>query len=416
MRLTGSIGSRTKAEWRSNWPLPFVSALGYAVGTSYIYSLGLFIAPLEKEFGWSRMAITSGLSVVSVLFFFLAPFTGSLVDRWGARRVAIPGTVFFCAALSALSFASPSIWSWWALWILVGLGAVCVQAAVWTTAIASRFDETRGLAMAVTLCGAGIASATVPIVTHTLLSEFGWRGAYIALGVLLAALSLPLLFIFFTDAPGRRRNKEMASEGQPGADVPGMSVREAMWSTRFARLAGVSFAIMAAMAALIVHFVPIMTFNRVPISTAATVAGLIGIGSITGRIGAGFLLDRIHGTIVGAASFSLPIVVVGSLLFFGGNTYTAFAIAFTLGLSLGGEVDVIAYLATRYFGLKNFGTLFGTIIGLQTLSLGAGPLIAGFVYDSYNSYDPLLIGLMPVFALSAAMVGSLGPYPEHSNA
>lgn len=399
------------AEWRAGWPLPAVSAIGYAAGITYLYSLGVFIDPLEREFGWSRVQVTSGLTIVSGLFVLLAPFMGMFIDRWGARRVALPGMLFYCAALAGLSLAGSSLWSWWLLWVFVGLGALCVQAAVWTAAVASRFDHSRGLAMAITLCGAGIGSAISPILGQYYIAELGWRGAYLALAGTFAALSLPLLFMFFYDASDKAAASG-AARSRDRSNIPGLGMREALLSSRFIRIAFVSLVVVTAMTSLLVHAVPMLVAGGLDRTTAAAAAGFIGIGSIAGRLAGGVLLDRISGALVGAVAFSLPIVVCVLLLRFDGSASGAFVIAFLLGLSLGGEVDVLAYLTTRYFGLRNFGTLFAIIVALQTLALGIGPLIAGHIFDQYGSYEPLLFGLTPVFAIAALMVVTLGPYPS----
>lgn len=406
------VSNAGAAEWRAGWSLPLVSAIGYAAGIAYLYSLGVFIEPLEQEFGWSRVAVTSGLTIVSALFVFLAPFTGMFIDRWGARRVALPGMIFYCVALAGLSLASSSIWSWWGLWVFVGLGALCVQAAVWTAAVVSRFDRSRGLAMAITLCGAGIGSAITPIMGQYYIAELGWRGAYVAIGVTFALLSLPLIFFFFHDSADKAAASG-ATASRDRSNLPGLEVREALLSSRFIRIALISLAVVTAMTSLLVHAVPMFVAGGLDKATAAAAAGFIGIGSIVGRLTGGVLLDRISGALVGAVAFSLPILVSFLLIHFDGQATTAFAIAFLLGLSLGGEVDVLAYLTSRYFGLRNFGTLFAIIVALQTLALGLGPLIAGFVYDRYATYEPLLFGLMPVFAVAAIMVATLGPYPAN---
>ena len=405
------VSSAKAAEWRAGWPLPLVSAIGYAAGIVYLYSLGVFIGPLEREFGWSRVAVTSGLTVVSVLFVVLAPFTGLFIDRWGARRAALPGLVFYGAALAGLSLAGPSLWTWWALWAFVALGALCVQAAVWTTAVASRFDKSRGLAMAITLCGAGIGAAIAPILGQLYISELGWRGAYLALGATVAAFSIPPVFLFFFDAA----DKAAASGETVARDrstVPGLGLRESILSSRFLRIAVISLAVVTAMTSLLVHAVPMLSAKGLDKSTAAAAAGFIGLGSIAGRLAGGLLLDRISGAVVGAVAFSLPIPVCLALFHFEGHTGAAFAITFLLGLSLGGEVDVLAYLTSRYFGLRNFGTLFAIIVALQTLALGIGPLIAGYVFDLYGTYQPLLLGLIPVFVVAVGAVATLGPYPS----
>lgn len=400
-----------RAEWRAGWPLPLASALGLAVSVTHIYTAGLFIAPLEQEFGWSRTAITSGLSIISLFSVCLAPFMGMAIDRWGSRRIGLPGILLYCGAVASLSLATGSLWSWWALWVLLALGSICTKATVWTTAVASRFDEARGFALAITLCGAGVGSAVLPIMAVAFLSEFGWRGAYVAMGAVLAAVSVPVLFFFFYDAGDTKGKAEGTGRSGDRSHLPGLGIREAMLSTRYLRLAVASLAAVSAVTALMVHLVPILSSRGMDMAAAAAAASLVGIGSVTGRLGAGYLLDRMSGPLIGAIAFTMPILVALALLHVDASPQMAMPIAFLLGLSVGGEVDVIAYLTTRFFGLRNFGTLFGTLVGMQSLAVGIGPVLAGYVYDQTASYDWVLIGVVPVFALAALMVGTLGRYP-----
>lgn len=393
-------------EWRENCLLPVVSALGYFAGISYLYSLGLFIAPLEQEFGWSRATITSGLSIVSIVYVGLVPLLGWLIDRHGARRFAVPGMLFYSLALAALGLANSSPWSWWLLWTLLAIGAACVQGAVWTAAVAARFDSSRGLAIAITFCGAGIGSATIPLGAEALIAEFGWRNAYVIMGASFAAVVFPLLFLFFERGPATRL---AAAKSRPART--GFGIREALVSSRFVRISLASFLIVTAITGLLIHFVPILTALGMERGDAASAAAMIGLGSIAGRLGCGLLLDRFPGALIGAVSFSLPIVVCVLLL---QSEAAAIAplVAFVLGLSLGSELDVMAYLTSRYFGLRNFGMLFSILVGIQTMALGVGPLIAGYIYDSRGSYHPMLWGMMPLFVVSAAMIASLGRYPS----
>jgi predicted MFS family arabinose efflux permease len=138
---------------------------------------------------------------------------------------------------------------------------------------------------------------------------------------------------------------------------------------------------------------------------------VIGIGSIAGRLVTGVLLDRINGSIVGAVGFSLPILVLLTLILAAANIPITAAAALLFGLTLGCEIDVLGYLTSRHFGMRNFGAVFGMLVGLQSLAVGAGPAIAAFVFDRTGSYQLVLIGLVPVFAASAILISTLGAYP-----
>ena len=402
--------AQARREWREGWPLPLTSAIGYGAGVAQIYSFGLFIAPLQRQFGWSRTATSSGLTVLSAIL-LLAPLAGTLIDRWGPRTIAIPGMLFYCAALASLSLAGHALWTWWLLWVLVGLGTLAIQPTTWASAVVSRFDHTRGLALSVTLCGSGLGAAILPLVTNRLLLSFGWRGAYGALGGVLALVSVPLLVLFFRDAKDLQSKRVQSGAGLHLPAANGMTFAEALRSSRFWRLAIVSFLAVGAIVALLVHFVPILTWKGLARTKAAEIAGVIGIGSIAGRLITGVLLDRINGSIVGAVGFSLPILVLLTLILAAANIPITAAAALLFGLTLGCEIDVLGYLTSRHFGMRNFGAVFGMLVGLQSLAVGAGPAIAAFVFDRTGSYQLVLIGLVPVFAASAILISTLGAYP-----
>jgi MFS family permease len=405
------LGGDARDEWRRGWNLPLVAALGYGLGNVFSHSFGVFVQPLEREFGWSRGEIASAFTVISLVLAICVPLVGQLIDRVGPRRIAIPGAIFYCGAIAALSLTGPSLWSWWLLWAIVGLAAVTVQAPVWTAAVASRFNRARGIALAITFCGGGLTTALMPMMASRLIVELGWRGAYVAMAAIVAVAVIPLVILAFRDAAdigqqgrGERRKLQDAHSG--------MSVKHAVGSSRFVRLAVAAFALMIGITALLIHFVPILTGSGLSTAEAAGAASLVGIGSLVGRLGCGWLLDRVSGALLGGVAFLLPAAVATSLILFEGGLGGAMGIAFLLGLCIGGEVDVLAYLTSRYFGLAHYGTLFGILVGIQNLAFAIGPPLAGFLYDRNGSYDLFLAGCVPLFVLAAGLVVSLGRYPD----
>lgn len=404
-------GKGALAEWKAGWPLPLVSAIGVAVVNIPHYSLGMFFAPLERDLGWSRAQASSGVFALSAIAIFAIPLMGRLIDVKGARRIALSGIVLFCLMLAALGLAQPQIWTWWALWMLLAIAGALVSPVIWTAAVASRFDKGRGLALAVTLSGAGIGTAMGPLLSNWLIHAYGWRMAYAGMGAIFCAIMLPLVFLFFFSARDLdRRPADEAAAATP-SPAPGMSFAEGIRNGKFQRLVLATFLIAFGLLALVIHFAPILTGFGISTDRAAEAAALVGVGSITGRVLAGFLLDRIRGTIVGGVAFAAPVLVSLALLQWGGDPQMIFVIAFLLGLSLGSEVDVVAYLTSRYVGLRNFGALFGISISALALATGSGPWVAGLIYDAFGSYHHLLIGVMPLFLLSALLIASLGPEP-----
>jgi MFS family permease len=410
--LSLRLGPKALSEWRRHWPVVLASALGVGLMSAPSYSTGVFIAPLEKAFGWSRAAIASGVMFNAVAAVVLGPFAGYAVDRIGPRWIAITGSALVCAAFVALSTVNASLWSWWGVWAAMALAAVLIKPMVWTAAVSSLFAASRGLALAATLCGTALASTVNPILCAWLIRHYGWRAAYLGLAIFYAVLVLPALLLFFRSAldRGGRRSRDAAAPAR--ADLPGVTARQGLTSWRFHRLIIAACAMVLVGANSTINFVPIMMSFGHPQATAAGVAGLAGISTIVGRLIGGYMLDRINGNIVAGLSVAMPIGSSLLFLLFPGSVPAAVGAALFVGLSLGAELDCVAYLTTRHFGLKSFGVLFGTVGGALALATGLGPLIINRVYDVYGSYTPALIGFIPICLLGSTLFFTLGRYPD----
>jgi predicted MFS family arabinose efflux permease len=281
---------------------------------------------------------------------------------------------------------------------------------VWTSAVSSFFTVSRGLALAVTLCGTSLASFLCPVLGSYLISAYGWRTAYVGLAVFFAVLVVPALFLFFSSA--RDEHGQAAPAAAPTPDLPGLSPRDGLRSFRFARLLVAAACMALAAVTCVTSLVPILVWSGESRAVAAGIAGAAGLSTIVGRLTAGWLIDRVSGNLVAAVSVSLPISAFLMLLFVPGSAAAATVAALILGLSLGAELDTVAYLTTRHFGLRSFGLLFGVIGAALNLAIALGPFLASLVYDATRSYAPVLWAFIPVAALGALLFSTLGPYPE----
>ncbi|MGD9711036.1 MAG: MFS transporter [Thermomicrobiales bacterium] len=400
-------------EWKAAWHLPLVAAMGIATVNMPAYSLGVFFAPLERDMGWTRAQTSSGILAFSIVAVFGVPLIGRFVDLKGPRSIALPGVIAFAICFATLGLAKSAIWSWWALWSLLALAASLISPVVWTAAVASRFEKSRGVALATTLSGAGIGTAIAPLLSRWLIEAYGWQMAYAGIGAIICVVLLPLAFFFFFGANDGDRRFFDGSSLEIEETVIGLTFDQGIRNGKFLRLMLAVLLVAFGLLALVVHFVPILESLGISSARAAEAAALIGAGSIIGRLLGGVLLDHIRGTIVGFGVFSLPTLVAWALLYWGGNGEMIFVIAFMLGLSLGSEVDVAAYLTSRYVGLQSFGALFGIIVSALVLATGAGPWVAGLIFDRFGSYEYLLWGVMPLSLLAGLLVASLGNEPQY---
>ncbi len=409
---TTGPGPRTGgSEWKSHWRLVVASFAGSALAAVYSYSLGVTIAPLEQAFGWTRAQITSGFFVVSLFSVLFSFFMGLAIDRIGPRRIAIFGVALHCVALALLSQAGPSLPLWWAHWALIAVSILCIKPTVWVTAISSMFHLQRGLAFGVVLSATGFISFGVPSLTLKLISTYGWRDMYLILGAASALVVLPLVIAWFrsdADHPVDRSGQA----AQAAVQRPGLTVKQGITSTNFYLLALGGFAMSFATIAVTINMVPILMSKAMVASTAAIIAGALGLSQIAGRLTGGYLLDRFDAKKVAALTVLLPALTALILLHLPAQWGFALAAAVTLGFAAGAEMDAVAYLCGKCFGLANFAALFGAFTGILTLGFGLGPVVGSLIYDKTGSYDPLLWGIIPLSLLSSLLFLKLRPFPD----
>ncbi len=393
-----STTTASRAEWRAHPLLPMAAMFGYSVSVIHIYGINPYIVPVTKEFGWTREQFTWAFSLAILFQAVMAIPLGILVDKFGSRRLGLAGIVMVCLAFAGLSTATADLVWWYVLWAIITLVALPVQATVWTSAVASRFTSARGLALAFTLCGASIAQFAMPPLATTLIGTHGWRTAFWMHGLIWLAVVLPFVFIWFRGA-----HDVPVKAAEPFPEKHGIAFRDGLRSSAYLRLLIASLFFTFTVVALNFQFMPMLSDWGIPPDSAKWYASLIGLASIAGRLGIGWLIDRFDAARIGAVVFLLPVVSALLLLFGREFGATPALVAVLLGFTLGAEVDVIVYLTTRFFGLKNFGALYGGLLGALSVGTALGPLAAARVFDRTGSYDQffwLAIGLAMLASLA----------------
>jgi hypothetical protein len=390
------------AEWRRYPLLPIAAALGYATSVLHVYGLGPYIEPVSREFGWSRAQTTAGLTLATLLQCLGSIPVGMAVDRLGGRPLGLVGALLLPAAFALLGTATGDKTNWYLLWGVMALAALSVQPTIWSSALAAGFFASRGLALAVGLCGASGAAALFPWLGGKLITSYGWRRALVLEAAIWAGVSFPLIALFFRGARNTGPGRESIAKQSSSA---GAGFVQGLRSSIYLRLLLASLLFSFTLLGLVVHFVALLTGSGLTPGEAAGRAALIGLFSLAGRIGTGLLLDRLRGSWVGAGAFLLPAVGCLVLIVTGPSSRGALLAAMLLGLTLGAETDVIVYLATRHFGLRNFGALYGGLLIALSVGTAIGPLTAARVFDVYGSYMPFLwlgVGCMVASSLSLA--------------
>ena len=404
--------AQAREEWRRRWPLVLAAAVGFSFHSVMTYYTGLFIGPVGDEFGWSRTQVAAGLSLSSVTVTVLSPFFGVLIDRWGTRRLALPGLVLKGGIIAAFGLVSNSVAEWLVLWFIYALTSMAVKSTVWTTAIAGVFSAGRGLALGVVMSGTAMAQIIVPPLGNWLISEFGWRSAFAWMGLGWGGIAFLLCVFFLFDAHDDMRKKQAEGGSNVKVTLPGLTLAEAWRNTSLWRIAISTFLMMLFTIALIVHQIPIMIEAGVTRTNAAWLASLAGFAGLAGKLITGRLLDSykpnyVGGVTLGAASLGF-ILLLEPL-----RTFELIIVAMLItGYASGTKLQICAYLTARYAGMRFFGTIFSVMASLIALGSGLGPVLGGIAYDFRGDYTYLLIGGIAASLFSAMLIFGLGRYPE----
>jgi MFS family permease len=262
------------------------------------------------------------------------------------------------------------------------------------------------------LLGTGLTGILAPALGGQILVELGWRWTFIGLALCWGLVAFPLCFFFLYGAKDVQRTLGAAlpSVSDRLVELPGMDGREAFLSFKYFRLALSIALVMLVVSGTLVHLISFFIDSGMDPLLAATLASVIGLANMIGRVTTGLLLDRFSGSVVGSIAFLMPAVLMVLLLNFDGSIAMAIACAALLGLSAGAELDVAAYLTSRHFGMKSYGFLFGTIAGIMSLAMGVGPLLLSTAFDHAGEYDLAFKIAIPMAVLAAILVGSLGRY------
>ena len=398
------------------WWIVAVAAFGLSTSPGqFAYgAFSLFIEPLEQEFGWARADMSLALTLFTLCLAVTLPFIGRLVDRYGSRRVLAPSMLVLGVGLCVLGWRLDALWILLTVYVLIGVLGAGANSPPYMRTVSSWFDRRRGLAIGTAMAGAGLGYAYVPPMVRYINDAYGWRFSFLALGAIIIFVATPLVALFLKDPP---RPRTAATPGPEGAvvETTGDAWREAMGRGVFWMLICVFALLSFSLYGMLAHFKPMLSGMGIPGEEAGWIAGMVGIAVMVSRVVIGYLIDRIFAPRVALVVFLLS--AAGMAVLSTGNA-PGFAIpaALLLGLSMGAEIDLLAYLAGRYFGLKSFAVIYGLLFSAFLAGTALGPWAYGAAYDADGSYAAMLLVGAGCCALAALITGFLPRWPDPSRA
>jgi predicted MFS family arabinose efflux permease len=365
------------------------------------FAFGLFLKPLSSEFHWSREAISGFLSISGGIFAVASPIVGRLADRFSVRRV-----ILICIVLVALIYGSQSLltrhlWHYYALAVLWGAVTAGSTALTFGKVISNWFDSSRGLALSILSCGSGLGGVVIPPFAQSLIAHYGWREAFLLLGLSILTVGTIPVALILEDAPPTKATSIPSSAGETSgaARVPRSQVFR---SYTFLTLIAV-VVILGISSSVLKHLIPMLTDRGMTAAAAARLFSLLGVSTIAGHLLIGFCFDRFPAARVAALTLTLSGLGVGVIVVAQSRTVLALA-TILLGAALGADTDVLPYLVSRYFALKSYGEFLGYFFAAGTLGLAGGAFLMGRVFDVYHSYVLMTNIIAAASMVAAALV------------
>lgn len=417
-RSIAAGAAAAREEWKSGWGVVLAAFVGFSFLSIMTGSLSMFIEPVANEFGWSRTLVASGFTMGTAMSALLSPFFGIIVDRYGSRRVALPGVVATALITAAFALANGSAAQWLILWALYAAISISIKTTVWTAAVAGVFNAGQGFALGIAICGSAASQAILPPLTNWLIEDYGWRMAYVWLGLGWGGITLIVSWLFLYDVHDRRKAAVPELDRKNGArsELPGLTVSQAWRDGALWRIAISTLVIMLLTIGLTVHQIPILSEAGISRGDAALLASMAGISAIVGKLATGFLLDRFRPNWVGGLTLAASALAFALLV---DGIHSPALIIFAMlvnGYTQGTKVQIVCYLTARYAGMRNFGVIFGFMNSVMAFGSGAGPVLAGLVYDKSGEYGPFLIIGTVGSVFCGVLLFTLPVYPTFNSA
>jgi len=368
----------------------------FAIVGLALYGLPFFYDFMVRDFGWSRGQVTSGNAIskliVGPLFGFLA---GWLVDRFGPRRLMIAGILMAGVALVGLGMIR-TLAGFYLFYVFNALGYVCGGPLPNQVLLSRWFTGGRGRAMGVAYLGIGIGGAVVPFLAVWLTRVVGWQGALQGLGVLIVVVALPMAW-FVRESPSSITSTNLHKP----------SVRPILHRPAFYLLLVGSMCSIAAVGGTNQHLKLFLSLDHgFTQGAAAQIVSLVLASSLVGRLGMGWLADRIPKKYVMLLIYLLVVSAI-PLLFLTATPGAIYLFAVVFGIGLGGEYMVIPLMAAELFGVQVLGRVMGIVLAADGVGEAVAPWLVGRMRDAAGSYTSGFAALIACGLVGAVAISFL---------
>jgi predicted MFS family arabinose efflux permease len=393
-------------EWRRSWRQGVAGLVAGSIGYSlYAAVSSLFVEPLQAQFGWSRgdIAFVHSFGIITA---FVAPVVGRLTDRHGVKPVLLLGLLATALGYVLLSQMQGSLYYYYAVYLLFSMAGMATTGITVTRILSGAFDRTRGTALAIGRSGLALAGALMPLLLFPVILRAGTEGGFLLLGGAILLLAVPLVWFW---VPSRAADLKA---GRISAAHMADGWRALLARPKIRVLVAASVLNYMPVVSLLSQMKPLAVSKGLDAATAVGAVSVMGLAAACGALLSGILVDRFWAP---AIAFTLNILPAAGCLFLLGSDVSPlvfYGAVLLIGLGQGAEIDIVAFMIARYFGLRSYATIYGlSTLGIA-LGVAFGASMIGRAYDLFGNYELAIMAASASFALAAFLYLAMGRYPQ----
>ena len=378
--------------WHYAWVIVVIIASMQIVGTSIRMAFGVFIDPLQAQFGWSQGGIAFAYAITSVVSAVVSPWAGNLGDKYGAKNAMVVGTIIYLVGMLATAFVT-TLWQFWFTYgVILGIAQAIFLVPLIPAAMI-WFRRHLGMAMGLVMASWGLGPALATPLVAYMIESYGWTFAFLSIGI------VTTLIMFFLIAVFRNRPADVGSEaygtvsGDPSLSnklPPAVLLKEfkghmkktaAYWN-----MSSIHFLGCVGHAVILIWIIPMATSKGLTPIDASLILTLFSAVSIATRLTTPMLCEKMGVRTVMTVFYILQGAPVLLLIFSSADSvFIVFAVTF--GIGYGGETGGFPILNRKYFGHAPMGGAHGFQMLGAGIGMAVGGWIGGPVFDIFNSYN-----------------------------
>ncbi|MFP4088636.1 MAG: MFS transporter [Desulfobacteraceae bacterium] len=405
------------------WIIVGVALVSMAFWLGIRTSFSVFYVALLEEFPWKRGESAGVQSMALFTYTLLAPLVGGLIDRFGPRRVILPGIVILSLGLVLCATINSLARFFIFYGVVMGSGITCIGIVSYSAILAHWFEKKRGLASGIAVSGMGLGTFVLVPLSQQWISTWGWRMTFVVTGILVLVILMPINGIFLRHKPedvGQRVDGRSIpkNEGNPVSGglshhehVENWTIKRAFSSMRLWSVVALSFFSIIGIYIILVHNVKFLVDQGIDKMTAAFVFALVGVISSVFRIFWGWVSDRIGREITFTMGILCACLGAVSLILIERTGVKGFAFCFSVFFGMGWGVSAPMYMAISadLFRGRIFGLIYGIIEGAIGVAGAIGAWVAGYIFDRFYSYQGAFALVIVVFLVSIFFVWLAAP-------